>query len=832
MTDPNFVNMFAEKALEASKNGDYALLGSLKSGNCLREDYVDQSGATCVHYAARVGKIDVLQYLIEDCEFSGARRSLIGATPAHDASATGQLNALQWLLQYTVCSIEDRDETGATCLHLAARFGHLNIVKWLTNEAGVNVMDKTSTGAIPLHFAAAKGDLESVKVLIQKSPRSVDVQMKNGVTVCYLACQEGHLDVVKYLVLETGASENIKAFDGMCCVHAAAQAGHLTVLEWLVVERRCNANDCDVDGSSTVHFAASKGHTEVLKWLLSRGVPFVRDKIGGTALHDGAESGQTECVKVLLDYGCDPSIADSKGLTAIELADKCNQKECVDLIRGWEQRKAPPRNGYVRIPDPPMTRAPQPPSYNSIDRRGLRPSPQSNHFNGNYPSTGNAIINHGGPRSTLNDKNHQFIVHPDVHYNNVVNVERSPGWETILPKDESSTDPSSRSSTLRTRTNNNITNNGEFHSSNDDAKPVPLKRLNPTTTHYNGDASDETDSTSSKSSTLFEAMIQKQQRKILRSPTPESNENNTPRVVIHQHSPTSAPAPPPPPPPPPVPPPISESRGSSPVSRSSSSVSSNSSHNGQIQRPGSPSLIQRRSVAQARSMFQQKGGAGDIIAELKNRNIAASLRKTSQLNDAGGAVIFSSSKKISSPTSTIPPRHENLSSPRTVATPPVKPKAEQPSVQVNGDSDNNGAALNFSPENFMDDVPKMDKSGREVPQWRRLMLARQLAERAKTDHDIKQKKQKEEERLSKLPPWKREMIQRKEMTIGGPVDKSDIQSDASDSSTLSSPEKPIAVVPPKPNPKPNPKPKISSSDDDHKLSPWQQELQNRKMRVQ
>ena len=45
----------------------------------------------------------------------------------------------------------------------------------------------------------------------------------------------------------------------------------------------------------------------------------------------------------------------------------------------------------------------------------------------------------------------------------------------------------------------------------------------------------------------------------------------------------------------------------------------------------------------------------------------------------------------------------------------------------------------FEPTNFLEQVPANDKAGKPLPSWKRLLVARQLAERAQKEHDEKQK---------------------------------------------------------------------------------------------
>ncbi|XP_067658701.1 espin-like isoform X2 [Haliotis asinina] len=359
--------MVANRALEAAKSGDIDILQSLTEPARV----ADKHGATCLHYAARGGSVKTIEFLVKKKGFNAIKRSNVGATAAHDAAATGNLAALKWILENTECKVDDQDGTGATVLHLGTRYGHAHIVTYLLDDTNCDIMKKTATGAMPLHFAVVGGNLDIVKMLVKEAPRSVNLQMNNGVTAVYLACQSGLLDILKFLVLTANGSLKINSFDGMAVLHAAAQKGHLSCVQWLVEEQKCNPNERDFDGVSPLHFAATRGHHQVVEWLLKHGGRVTLDNLGGSPLHNAAEMGHEQCIQVLLDNGCDSTITDNKGLTAAELADKCNQPFCARLIRG--EVKLQPSSA-------------QPPLVPSTSRGTPERRPQPSGFQGYQPN--------------------------------------------------------------------------------------------------------------------------------------------------------------------------------------------------------------------------------------------------------------------------------------------------------------------------------------------------------------------------------------------------------------------------------------------------------------
>lgn len=100
--------------LSAASKGDIVFLSKTKNLRTCEDKY----GATPVHYAARTGKVECVQWLVEIAGLSSTKAANNGATPVHDAAATGKLDCLQWLIENGGCSETERDKCGATPLHL------------------------------------------------------------------------------------------------------------------------------------------------------------------------------------------------------------------------------------------------------------------------------------------------------------------------------------------------------------------------------------------------------------------------------------------------------------------------------------------------------------------------------------------------------------------------------------------------------------------------------------------------------------------------------------------------------------------------------------------
>jgi hypothetical protein len=59
-------------------------------------------------------------------------------------------------------------------------------------------------------------------------------------------------------------------------------------------------------------------------------------------------------------------------------------------------------------------------------------------------------------------------------------------------------------------------------------------------------------------------------------------------------------------------------------------------------------------------------------------------------------------------------------------------------------------------------IPDRDSFGNIIPDWKRQMLAKKAADKAKKDFEDRLAREAEDRRLSAIPKWKRDLIQRKE----------------------------------------------------------------------
>jgi len=67
----------------------------------------------------------------------------------------------------------------------------------------------------------------------------------------------------------------------------------------------------------------------------------------------------------------------------------------------------------------------------------------------------------------------------------------------------------------------------------------------------------------------------------------------------------------------------------------------------------------------------------------------------------------------------------------------------------------------FTAENFLQKIPERDPAGNEIPRWKREMLAKKAADKAKQESLDERARAEEARRQATVPQWKRQLIQQK-----------------------------------------------------------------------
>ena len=317
-------------------------------------------GLEAIYYAADVGAIDVLKYLIEECRcdlctvFSGnntnvfhfsANRghcsfikyifdhypqytSLLHSTddndalPIHYACNSGVIQLVTFLIDVMKCDVTTEDKRGFTCVIYASLSGNLELLKLLIKQYKCN--PSISGVVTSLRVAVAAGHVHILEWLRQEYRINVAL-FKNGV-LPFLAAQYNHLYCLKYLL--NNYSFDINATDPSddtqtTLLHLACQEGHVATVLYLTSLPKCDVSAKTSNGSTAIHLACKSRSLPILKHLVEECHMdlIIRDYNGMAPVHVACEAGSLSLVKYIIDHSSlSLDITDSFGRTPLLIA--------------------------------------------------------------------------------------------------------------------------------------------------------------------------------------------------------------------------------------------------------------------------------------------------------------------------------------------------------------------------------------------------------------------------------------------------------------------------------------------------------------------------------
>ncbi|PAA53926.1 hypothetical protein BOX15_Mlig012391g1, partial [Macrostomum lignano] len=313
--------------------------------------------ATCLHIAAQVGSLEIVDLLLERGANPLARMvtgDRAGILPVHLASETGHLDVIKRFLDIGV-DVNAQEDCGLTCLHYAANGGKADIIKLLL-ERGARVDlkaaydDGNRVDVLPLHMACEKGNAECARLLVEAgSPLDATLfrNRRGNITPLYLAVAENNPEVVSVL-LAAGSDVNIQDGIGAAPLHISCQRGYHDIFCQLLCHPSVNVNIATFNGVTPIHIVSEKGHFDMAMWLIARGVnvnPLCRIK----DVHSGQMSediiplnqacgfGHLQIVKLLLQNGADVHHGENfegrRGIASIHCAAIRGRHHVIPLLR-------------------------------------------------------------------------------------------------------------------------------------------------------------------------------------------------------------------------------------------------------------------------------------------------------------------------------------------------------------------------------------------------------------------------------------------------------------------------------------------------------------------
>ena len=132
------------------------------NGHIMDEQYRDTKGWTVLHRAVK--HIDVVKFLINECNCDIMTTDKYGDTILHAAASKGSLDVMKHLINTYHYNLMTTNNKGRTVLHLAVI--HIDVVKYLINECSCNIMVTDKDGWTSLHVATRWGTAEVIEYFL------------------------------------------------------------------------------------------------------------------------------------------------------------------------------------------------------------------------------------------------------------------------------------------------------------------------------------------------------------------------------------------------------------------------------------------------------------------------------------------------------------------------------------------------------------------------------------------------------------------------------------------------------------------------------------------
>ena len=294
----------------AEKNGHSKIVSMLLYA---MYDSLGDDRNTPLHIACKARNFHLAQMIV-NMNFNVTAANKFGDTPLHLACRKGSIQLVKLLTKHANCNLDYRNEVGDTPLHAACESGNLAIVYLLFKKSEFPSR-KNNAGLSPFHVAIQcneieiayllANDLEAIQILAIHGMGTVrDI---NGWTPLHYACYYGRPEVVIYLVNEVGSDPNVVTENGntplqLACYSDGSKDALLKIVTFLTAEAKCDPDQpIYSDDTLLIHLLKSDSKRyDILHYLV-------------------------------IEYGCDLSIRDSAGNTALHLA--CDQTSNYTIVR-------------------------------------------------------------------------------------------------------------------------------------------------------------------------------------------------------------------------------------------------------------------------------------------------------------------------------------------------------------------------------------------------------------------------------------------------------------------------------------------------------------------
>ncbi|MBA2653875.1 MAG: ankyrin repeat domain-containing protein [Gammaproteobacteria bacterium] len=262
-------------------------------------NYKDSYGNNALLIAAGSGRIDVMNWLINDLGFTLNSKNNGGFDPVLIAIAHGQLELLKELVERYQLSLQVKNHEGDDPVLMTIQRKHYEILRYLIEIKECPLEVRNNSRQDPVLTAVAFGNVPALKYLMELQNCALAVkneQDKNRALL--LALGLGKTEVAKYLIEEQNCSLD------SANSNVAIIFGNLEVLRYWVDVHKHSLNVQPRLRSGTIFEATALGNFEVLRELAEvHGLSLdVVDGKGRGPLDYAVNFGQLKILRYLVEF--------------------------------------------------------------------------------------------------------------------------------------------------------------------------------------------------------------------------------------------------------------------------------------------------------------------------------------------------------------------------------------------------------------------------------------------------------------------------------------------------------------------------------------------------
>ncbi|KAG0253710.1 phosphate system positive regulatory protein pho81 [Mortierella polycephala] len=226
----------------------------------------DISDRTCLHEAAMVGRLFLLQLCVSN-GVSPECMDVYGRRPLHYISMYGYADCATYLLSLGA-SMTATDHDGFRPLIYSVMNGHTKCVEiFLANN--VEIEASKEGDPIPLSLACHYGHEDIAMMLIGRGA-NVRACNADGLEPLHITCREGHTRLAKTLAARGARPDQEDKYMCWTPLFYAASEGHVDCVR-ILLEAGCNVNVLDEHDKTPIYYAASEGHADCVALLVNAG---------------------------------------------------------------------------------------------------------------------------------------------------------------------------------------------------------------------------------------------------------------------------------------------------------------------------------------------------------------------------------------------------------------------------------------------------------------------------------------------------------------------------------------------------------------------------------